>query len=339
MSHPFLIKDIAFQAGLSTATVDRVINSRPGVRRQTLQRVQAAIAELERQQKREEFFGRTYVIDIVMEAPDRFCDAVRLAFEREAGAMAPTLFRFRFHMAEIMRDRELVSTLDRIRLRGSDGIVLKAGNTKLVRDAVRHCEEQGLPVVTLVTDLPGSARAAYAGADNRAAGQTAAYLMANRFAERHAHVLLTLSSHQFEGEEAREAGFRRFMARHRPDIAITSVSEGFGRDGATGELARHALAEHPDLSAVYSIGGGNRAILKAFRDAARNIDIFIAHDLDAENLDLLTNGEVTFVLHHDLRTDVREVFRVIAARHEKRSGVAARLSQMEVITPTNLPAI
>ena len=35
MAHLFLVKDIAFQAGLSTATVDRVLNGRPGVRQQT----------------------------------------------------------------------------------------------------------------------------------------------------------------------------------------------------------------------------------------------------------------------------------------------------------------
>lgn len=337
MSHPFLIKDIAFQAGLSTATVDRVINDRPGVRQQTALRVRAAIAELERQQSRQEFFGKTYVIDIVMEAPDRFCDAVRRAFEHEAGAMAPTLFRFRFHMAEIMRERELVRTLDRLRLRGSDGIVLKAANTSAVREAVRMCEAQGIPVVTLVTDLPGSARSAYAGADNRAAGETAAYLIAIRYAARPAHVLLTLSSHRFEGEEAREAGFRNFMSQNRPDIAITSISEGFGRDGATGTLTSSALAQHPDISAVYSIGGGNRAILKAFKAGARPIDVIVAHDLDADNLELLKAGQLNFVLHHDLKADVREVFRVIAARHERHVGLAARLSQMEIITPVNVP--
>jgi DNA-binding LacI/PurR family transcriptional regulator len=31
MSHPFLIKEIALQAGVSDATVDRVLNKRPAI--------------------------------------------------------------------------------------------------------------------------------------------------------------------------------------------------------------------------------------------------------------------------------------------------------------------
>ena len=53
MSHRFSIKEIAHQAGLSTATIDRVINHRPGVRRQTANRVHAAIRELEAQEARD----------------------------------------------------------------------------------------------------------------------------------------------------------------------------------------------------------------------------------------------------------------------------------------------
>jgi LacI family transcriptional regulator len=339
MAHPFLIKDIAFQAGLSTATVDRVINNRPGVRRQTLQRVEAAIVELERQQARQEHFGKNYTIDVVMEAPDRFSEAARQAFEREAGVMAPTLFRFRFHLAELIREGDLIKTLDRIRHRGTDGLVLKAVNTEAVRRAIGRYADQAIPVITLVTDLPTSERTAYAGADNYAAGATAAYLIANSLQARPGGILLTLSSHRFEGEEARETGFRAYMARRRPDIPIVGISEGFGRDSATGALARRALAAHPELSAVYSIGGGNRAVIEAFEDSGRACDIFVAHDLDMDNRALLAAGKLTFVLHHDLRSDVRESFRVIAARHERRSGVTARLSQMDVVTPMNIPQL
>ena len=45
-THPFLIKEIALQAGMSEATVDRVLNKRGGVRRHTAERVKQAIREL-----------------------------------------------------------------------------------------------------------------------------------------------------------------------------------------------------------------------------------------------------------------------------------------------------
>ena len=45
MTHRFPIKEIALQAGLSTATVDRVMNGRAHVSPQTRRRVEDAIAE------------------------------------------------------------------------------------------------------------------------------------------------------------------------------------------------------------------------------------------------------------------------------------------------------
>lgn len=336
MAHPFLVKDIAFQAGLSTATVDRVLNDRPGVRRQTAARVRAAIVELENQQQRLELPGSTCAIDVVMEAPDRFTTAVRAAFEGEAAACLPAIFRSRFHLSEVSRPQDLIRRLDRIRLRGTDGVVLKAPDLPEIAVAVARLEESGIPVVTLVTDISGAPRSAYAGADNRAAGKTAAYLVGERL-RAGGDCLVTLSSNRFRGEEDREAGFRDLMTGRYPAIGVVAVSEGHGRDAETGALVRKALADHPAIRAVYSIGGGNRAVLAAFEGAGRNCAVYVAHDLDAENIGLLKAGRLSYVLHHDLRTDVREVFRVILARRRGGGTTAARLSPVEVVTPYNLP--
>src|SRR6218665_3637746 len=51
LAHDFAMKERAVQAGLSLATVDRVLHQRPGVRAPTQRRVQQAWAELERQQQ------------------------------------------------------------------------------------------------------------------------------------------------------------------------------------------------------------------------------------------------------------------------------------------------
>lgn len=338
MARPFLVKDIAFQAGLSTATVDRVLNERPGVRRQTVARVRAAITELEKQQAGLDVQGRKYAIDIVMEAPERFTDAVRRAFESEALTFAPTVFRCRFHFAETMRPQEIAQLLDRIRLRGTDGLVLKAPDVPEIVAAVARFDAADIPVVTLVTDLPNSQRAAYAGADNRAAGETAAYLIGEHFAGAPATVLVTLSSGRFRGEEEREIGFRRVLREQYPTTRIVEISEGHGRDSETGALADDALAANPEINAAYSIGGGNRSVLAAFDRHDRRCALYIAHDLDEDNLRLLRERRIHFVLHHDLKTDARTAYRTIMLR--RRAQLAAsgsQLSAVVVITPYNVP--
>ncbi len=336
MPHRFLVKDIAFQAGLSTATVDRVLNGRMGVRGQTAVRVDAAVRELERQESNLARSGKTSVIDVVIEAPERFSSEVRTAFEREAGTFYPEMFRIRFQSAEVIAEDDFIKFLDRIRLRGSAGVVVKARDTVGIVNAVRKLVAAGIPVVTLVTDLPGSNRLAYTGMNNKAAGATAAFLIAQTIGNAGGRVLATLSSSNFHGEEQRVDGFRATMAKIAPHVLVTDISEGFGRDVATGELVGKALVREPDICAVYSAGGGNRSILQAFDHANRKCRVFVAHDLDADNRSLLAEERINYVLHHDLRLDVRTIYRHLMGRNHRTGTTDAALSQIVVVTPFNM---
>jgi LacI family transcriptional regulator len=217
-------------------------------------------------------------------------------------------------------------------------VVLKAPDVAEIEAAVSRLDDAGIPVVTLVTDLPNSARTSYAGADNRAAGETAAYLIGERFAGAAGRVLVTLSSGRFRGEEEREIGFRRIIRERYPEIGIAEISRGHGTDTATGTLAARAIAADSTINAVYSIGGGNRAVVEAFEAARRPVRIFVAHDLDADNRVLLAARKISFVLHHDLRSDARSAFRAIMSRALPGRVAAASLSAVEIITPYNMPA-
>lgn len=84
MTHVVSLKEIALQAGVSLATVDRVLHGRPGTRTVTRDRVLQARAELERQRQQLARRGRRFLIDLVMEAPLRFSRLVRTALD---GAM------------------------------------------------------------------------------------------------------------------------------------------------------------------------------------------------------------------------------------------------------------
>jgi LacI family transcriptional regulator len=339
MAHEFLVKDIAYQAGLSTATVDRVINGRGGVRRQTAVRIEAAIDELRKQEKDAGLRGRTYVFDVIMEAPDRFTRAVREAFESQTGSFRPLTLRARFHFTEQMHDADLSRMMSRIRQRGSDGVVLKAPDTSAIRQAVEAMTAAGVAVVTLVTDLPGSGRLAYAGSDNRMAGETAAYLIGSRLAGQRASVLATLSSNRFRGEEERETGFREMLRSRYPELGIVSISEGFGKDWTTGAQVRAALARDENIRAVYSIGGGNRSVIDAFEAAGRPLPVYVAHDLDEDNLALLRAEKLSYVLHHSLEADAANALgTLLEARGAGTKTKRPALSALVIVTPFNIPA-
>jgi LacI family transcriptional regulator len=191
-----------------------------------------------------------------------------------------------------------------------------------------------------VTDLPASGRLAYVGMDNRAAGATAAYLVEQWLGDRPGNVLVTLSSGFFRGEEEREIGFRTAMRARQPHRALVDVTESGGLDAVQRDLVLEALRRDPSLVAVYSIGGGNLATVGAFDALGRPCAVFVAHDLDGDNVRLLAEGRLSAVLHHDLGRDMRTACHVVLQAHGALRGpVAPRPSSIEVVTPYNLPPV
>ena len=260
MPHRYKVREIAQQSGLSEATVDRVLNERPGVRANTRAEVEQAIADLDKQRAQLRLNGRRYLIDVVMQTPERFSDAFRAAIEAELPAFAPAMLRARFHLWESGSTEQMVEALSRIR--GSHGVVLKAQDEPEVAEAVDRLVESGVPVVTYATDIPASARCAYVGIDNHGAGVTAAYLMREWLGSAPSDVLITLSRAVFRGEGEREVGFRSAM--RGTGRTIVEVSDSDGIDATNERLVLEALEQHPDVEAVYSVGGGNTATIAAF---------------------------------------------------------------------------
>lgn len=339
MTHRFPIKEIARQAGLGTATVDRVLNNRAHVSPQTRARVKAAVKELETQERQLAARGRRMFVDVIVEAPQRFSRQIKSACETVLPDHSEAVFRPRFLFQETMTESEIEDALSRIKKRSSHGVILKLRDIPTVRRLVDGLEEAGIATVTLVTDITGSRRSAYVGINNAAAGRTAAYLLANVMGPARGTILTTRSQEEFQGEAERYSNFRDLILALRPQNEILEIVGGAGLAGDTRRQLSEKLGGVDDIAAVYSMGGGNRTILEVLREERRSPQHFIAHDLDADNYQLLRDREISFILHHDLRRDIAGAFRALAARQGLIAPVQPiHFSDLQIITPHNLPA-
>ena len=231
------IPDIAQLCGVSTATVDRVLNSRPGVRAATAQKVLQAAASLG-------YLVQPYHDDLVRPRPasktlrlmvlipegsNRFLRMLGDVIEYAEEHLAPFNVRCQAAYIESFNPEALARALLHYGKR-CDGIAFMALEHPVVREAVEALAEQGVPVVTLISDLSSSRRVAYVGLDNRAAGRTAAYLIA-RFAGQAAHmqqarVAMIVGSLRYRAHEEREAGFLHLFEEQFPQIQVVGVREG-----------------------------------------------------------------------------------------------------------------
>lgn len=334
------VRDIAEQAGLSAATVDRVLHDRPDVSARAVRAVETALLDLDRQATQLRLARSTLLVDVVLDAPIRFRDVVRDAAEGSLVSLRPATVRARFHESDTADPAAIARTVDAVGASGrsSHGIVLKAPDDARVAAAVQRASDRGIPTVTLVTDVGGSGRIAYVGLDNAAAGATAAYLLSHLLRGRPGAVLASVSHRAFLGEQERFAAFCERLALRDPGREVLTLPDVRGDDDAMGRVTVAALTRHPEVAGVYSMGGGNAGLVRALESAGRCGTPFVAHDLDADNLPLLRSGALTVVLHHDLRADLRAGLTQVLRAHRLVPGAPTSLpSPPQVVTPWNVP--
>ncbi|TNM69319.1 LacI family transcriptional regulator [Streptomyces sp. NP160] len=342
MRHPFRVREIAAQSGLSEATVDRALHGRSGVRASTARQVERAVADLQRQADQLRLGGRTWVLDVVVQAPLRFSVEVRAALEAELPGLRPAVVRARFHLLDGADPAPVAAALLKAASTGSDGVVLKAPQHPDVVAAVGGLAEADVPVVTLVTDLLGSPRTAYVGLDNRGAGRTAAHLVDQWLGPpcttAAPAVLVVRGSGADLGEDERAAGFAEVLGPRR----VLEVRDDATRARAVVDDLRVTLADDEcgvgAVYAVYAGAGGVTAVLDALARHGHEPRVVVVHDLAAEHLALLRSGRVSAVLHHELRTHLRRAARVLLQSRGGLPGpVRSWAAPVQVVTRFNVP--
>lgn len=322
------IAEIVQHTGLSRATVDRVMNGRGRVHPRTREVVEEALKTL-RTPAPSTTIARP-VADIVLRVGRGMTSQLKSAWDK-SGANGAFQDMYQANEAEMLD--AIAGLCDDV----SRPLIITAKNTQRLTDLLREARARGKRIVTLVSDLAHDSRDCFVGIDNRAAGQTAAFLIGRTIGDRPCTAAVVVGDIAFRCHEDREIGFRTGLRANFPKVALSGEAQGEDSPVVTREAVLRLLREQPALGAIYNIGGGNMGLVEAIRESGRAADLLVvAHEVNRITVPLLREGQLDFVIAGDPAAQLAEAIRLASA--EKLDGIRDVVAQdFSVFTRFNLP--
>ena len=295
-------QQIAELAGVSRGTVDRALHNRGRVNPEVAARIQRIAEELGYKPnlvgqalvktKRDFKIGailqsvETPTMQIVLEGLRRATDELR--------SSGVELIVRELHGL----DEELVlENIEELTSQGIQGLAISPNNTAELRQCINGLYEQGIPVITLNSDVPGSKRICFIGMDNYCAGQTAAGLMCQMLPDN--SKILPLAGHlNNTAHNNRLNGFLDTLNQQNTyNLRIMPFQPCFDRNDYAHEITQHALRENPDLVGIYVASNGQEGVCQAVEEEGRKGKVkIIAFDLNEPNMRLLQSDSLNIVL-------------------------------------------
>lgn len=335
-------KDLAIAAGVSLATVDRVLNDRSGVRKNTVDRVNQAIEKLG--------FTRNLVaanlargknyrfVFLLPQSGDQFLDGLIARIAEANLAFAGEMVE-----AHVLRIAEndphqianLLGSLDHDQI---DGVAIMAPESPQVRDAKARLAERDVETVSFIAGQGTGPHHDLVGIDNHAAGATAGRLM-GRFSDRAPGRILVIAEtmHARDSLE-RRLGFDEVLNADFPHLSVLPSLETYGDRERTAQVIRNALDSHGDMAGVYILSSEARLPLEIVLDTATSRKpVVIAHERTPFTEAALQSGKIDALITQDPGHLVRSAIRILRARKDRRDVLASQEKiRIEILLKENI---
>lgn len=300
------IADVARAAGVGVATVDRVLNKRARVRRETAERVLAAAeavgyhgAGLLKHRLDEAVDERTFGF-LLHRRSDAFFQDMAAALITATKAQPNVRGRA---IVEFVDDISAETVAARLLWLGarSDVVAVVAADHPKVAEAVAALTARGVGVITLLSLLTAPSVSGHIGIDHRKAGRTAAWMIA-RLAKAPGSVGISVGSHRFIGHELSEISFRSYFREHAPGFRLLEPLANLEEPALAHEGTLDMIRRNPDLVGIYFAGGGMVGLISALRESgAHDRIIAVCNELIPETRAALVDGVIDAVIETPVR--------------------------------------
>lgn len=276
------IKEIAKLCGVSRGTVDRVLNNRGKVKPQTQELV---LRVLQEQGYTKNIAGRALtvrrmspVVGVLLcsEGNPFFDDVIdglqRAAEENADYGITMRLVTMRGH--EVKKQLQLIDEL----LDGIAALVIQPINDPSIADRLRELRSDGLPVVTVNTDIAEDARSCYVGSDYERGGSVAAGLVA-LITGGQAQIGIIAGVDTLMGHVLRLKGFEEHLREVCPQIQWTARENANDDPERAYQKTCAMLRKHPQIDTLFVVAAGVHDVCRAVIDMGRERTLrVIAYD-------------------------------------------------------------
>ena len=335
-------KNLAEAAGVSLATVDRVLNSRPGVMKKNIDKVKQAIDEIgfvrdlfaaNLARNREYHF-----LFILPLSGDHFLDEIHRNIEEINKVMAGERVVVRTIQIDETTPHKLVKLIHELDTDNLHGIAIMAPETPPLRDAIHHLKDRGIHVLAFISNLPSSDCDNFVGIDNMAAGRTAAKLLGSYLHPGVGRIIVIAETMQSRDSLERRLGFDSIINSKFEELSVLPTLETYNDPTRTKKVVTNALKSHPDIRGIYILSSEARIIMNAISKIPQVAKLTkIAHERTAYTQKALEENELDAVITQNTGHLVRSVIRTLRAKSDNRDIVESQEKiRIEILLKENL---
>ena len=336
-------KDLAKAAGVSLATVDRVLNARAGVRQTTMERVQRAIKEIN--------FVRDFsaanlarkkqcqLVFLLPDHEDEFIQLIQTEILQASSFLSHERTNVSIIRASANDPHQVARQIDSLAAAEIDGVAIMAPETPQVRDAILRLEARGLPVVAFVSHQPNAESSYYVGINNEAAGRTVGQLMARFTGQRQGTVLVITETMQSRDSQERRLGFDAIMEKYSARLKVGPSMETYGDPMRSEKIVRMALQNQLPVVGIYLMNHDISDTMQVFDELGfAQQTVIIGHELTSYTRARLVDGTIDAVITQDVGHLVRSSIRLLRSKIMHVSPVASQERiRIEIILRENMP--
>ncbi len=299
------IKQIAEITNVSRGTIDRVLNNRGGVSPETEKKVRSAIEALNylpnKAGKNLAVRKRKLKFGFILFSPSSynpFFKIVEDGIKEKAMELQEFGVSVDIRYAPFNAHDQQLELLDYFAKNEFNGIAITALNVPEIAKKINEVSELGIPVVTVNTDIPNSARLAYVGSNYYKCGEVAANVM-GLITNGSSKVGIISGSYNIMCITERSAGFADYLSHNYPDIEIIDIAYNNQYDEIENYLITKKMLEaHPEISGLFLASAGVSGACRAVKEFDRNIKV-IAYDLVPSSKQLLEQNIVSAIIDQE----------------------------------------